>query len=583
MDKRTLLAIVLMMGIWLIWTAVFSPPLPESTEEIASETGSSPTPVPVESVAVAPTPDIENVPSGWLGDAGAERGASVRVETELFEAQFDRVGGDLISYRLRQFRTLEPEPELVELVNTRELGTSDVRAHGLALVYEDGRRESLARVALLPDRESLRLSAEHPTGSLTLRAAGANGNRVELELRFANDRFGFDAQVRHYTSDPTASPVACVIDWPGGIAASEPDSVAEYQEFRAYAAIGEELHKKKFNDLRGDGQKGQASYEGSLRFAGAASQYFGAFVVLPLPALGAGRVELGGNHQRAVQTFSLQAPMHRASLSTVEYSVFLGPLDARSMHVYQQGPYSADLDRVINLGPTVFRPIAAATLWCLNVMYRVLPNYGWVIILFSALTKLLFYPLTKSSTLSMKRMQEMQPEMARLREKYKDDQQRQSQEMMALYKKHGVNPVGGCLPLLVQMPVFIVLFQILRNTIELRQAHFFGWIDDLSRPDVLYTLPFSVPLLGSSVSLLPFLMAISMWWQTKLSAPTQPQGEGIMAMNARMMGTLMPIMMFFLFYRSPSGLVLYWLVNTVLTALQTWEIHRKGSPTAVTA
>jgi YidC/Oxa1 family membrane protein insertase len=181
----------------------------------------------------------------------------------------------------------------------------------------------------------------------------------------------------------------------------------------------------------------------------------------------------------------------------------------------------------------------------------------------------------------MKRMQEIQPQLQALKEKYKDDQQKQTQEMMRIYKENKVNPVGGCLPLLVQMPVFFALFTILRKTIDLRQAEFALWIDDLSRPDVLFNLGFEIPFLGGYFSLLPLLMAVAMWAQTRISQSATPPGgggENMMAQQMKMMNTMMPIMMFFIFYRSPSGLVLYWLVNTILTAAQTWRVHNSPTP-----
>jgi YidC/Oxa1 family membrane protein insertase len=155
--------------------------------------------------------------------------------------------------------------------------------------------------------------------------------------------------------------------------------------------------------------------------------------------------------------------------------------------------------------------------------------------------------------------------------------------MLRLYKENKVNPVGGCLPLVVQMPVFYALFTILRKTIDLRQADWTLWVTDLSQPDVLFQLPVSLPVLGDHFSLLPFLMAIGMWAQTKLQAPSGAQPQGQMQQQMKMMSTLMPIMMFFLFYKSPSGLVLYWLVNTVLSAAQTWRIHQQSTPVATTS
>ena len=175
-------------------------------------------------------------------------------------------------------------------------------------------------------------------------------------------------------------------------------------------------------------------------------------------------------------------------------------------------------------------------------------------------------------TESMKRMQELQPKIKGLQEKYKDNKEKQSKATMELYKTEKINPMAGCLPLLVQMPVFIALYQSLMHTIALRNTPFMLWIDDLSQPDAMFQLPFALPFLGAEFNLLPILMTGLMVVQTKLT-PTGAAGGQMAAMN-----TVMPVVMLFIFYQMPSGLVLYWLVNTLMTIYQTWRIH-KTTPT----
>jgi YidC/Oxa1 family membrane protein insertase len=597
MDKRTLLAFALMMLVYLGWMAWFAPkprPGAEDAKEAAlpaesgagdafremqhsqteGQTGAD------EKAQATTKPAKPTRSAGWLSAAPTEDGESIRVETDLFIATFDRVGADLRSFRLKQFRNLDQQ--LVELIPEHSLTGGVERAHGLALVFEDGRREALSNVQFETTHEELLLDSTKPSGELRLAAQngeGGSSSELELVLRFENDRYGFDAELSYTADDLLSSPVAVVLDWSAGIANSEPDTLQEYHEFRALAGVGEELHKKKFDSLRKNGGAGgRANYEGTIRLAGVSSRYFASVVLATSDANAPGYVRLDGDYGRHLQTFTVQLPTQHAARSMLKYGVYLGPLDMDSLRPFAAEPYNANVSALVDLGPKIFRFAAVATVWCLKALYKVIPNYGWVIIIFSTLTKVLFYPLTKSSTQSMKRMQEIQPKLTKLKEKYKDDQAKQSREMMALYKEHKINPMGGCLPLVVQMPVFIALYQVLRKTIELRQAPFFGWIHDLSRPDVLFELPVTLPVLGSHFSLLPLLMAIGMWLQTKFTPQAVPQGEGVMAMNAKMMGTVMPFMMFFLFYNSPSGLVLYWLLNTVLTAAQTWHIQRKSQP-----
>jgi YidC/Oxa1 family membrane protein insertase len=206
------------------------------------------------------------------------------------------------------------------------------------------------------------------------------------------------------------------------------------------------------------------------------------------------------------------------------------------------------------------RPVSQGVLWFLVECHKVIPNYGLVVILLSALTKILFWPLTRSSTKSMREMQKLQPEIQKLREKLKKDPQRLNREIMGLYKKHKVNPLGGCLPLLLQMPVFIALYNVLMSSIEMRKASFVWWINDLSSADTVAVIS------GTSIHVLPLIMGISMFWQQKMT-PTDPRQAA--------MAYFMPILMVVFFYSLPSGLVLYWTANNFMTIAQQYMTQRE--------
>jgi YidC/Oxa1 family membrane protein insertase len=226
--------------------------------------------------------------------------------------------------------------------------------------------------------------------------------------------------------------------------------------------------------------------------------------------------------------------------------------------------------RVMEFG--VFRPISELLLRALNGVHRwVWPhNYGLAIILLTIVIRIIFWPITHKSTESMKRMQEIQPLAQELREKYKDNPQKQQQELMALYKEHKVNPVGGCLPMLIQIPVFIGLFTVLRSAIELRFAPFL-WIHDLSQPENLFAdvLPFPF-------NPLPLVMAGTMFWQQKLTTGGATGGE---TQQQKMMA-FMPLLLLFIFYRMPSGLVLYWTTNQCLMIIQQLVSKKKKAAEA---
>jgi YidC/Oxa1 family membrane protein insertase len=196
-------------------------------------------------------------------------------------------------------------------------------------------------------------------------------------------------------------------------------------------------------------------------------------------------------------------------------------------------------------------------------MHGYIPNYGVILIIFSIMVKLIVYPLTKKSYESTKAMQAIQPEISTLRDKHKNNPTKLNQATMALYKKKGVNPMGSCLPMLLQMPLLIALFTVFRSTIELRGKPFVFWINDLSAPDIIFNLPFKIPIYGDYVCALPIIMALSMYAQQKMMTVGGPQQEQQKMMQYFMMG------FFFLLFNSfPSGLNLYYTLFNVLTIAQ---------------
>jgi YidC/Oxa1 family membrane protein insertase len=242
-----------------------------------------------------------------------------------------------------------------------------------------------------------------------------------------------------------------------------------------------------------------------------------------------------------------------------DFMVYYGPRDLSVLE-----PLGHGLAASVDFG--WFDVIAKPMLMALNFFYGLIPNYGIAIIIVTILVKLLFWPLTRKSYKSMREMQKLQPHVKRLREKFKDDKQRMNQEIMQLYKTYKVNPAGGCLPMLVQIPVFIAFYKVLGNAIELRHAPFMLWINDLSAPDRL-NIGFHIPYTGG-LPVLTLLMGASMFIQQKMT-PTagDPTQAKIMLM--------MPIVFTFMFINFPAGLVLYWLVNNVLTIGQQYLINRK--------
>jgi len=269
------------------------------------------------------------------------------------------------------------------------------------------------------------------------------------------------------------------------------------------------------------------------------------------------------SEHRVSQKVSIPATVARGEV-TSEMRAYFGPLNFKLVEGLGVG-----LEKSVEFGWKFIRPVSVAVLWSMNALHRIIPNYGWVIVIISVLTKVLFYRLTHKSFKSMKEMQDLQPRLAALKEKFGSDRRRLSEETMKLYKEAGVNPLGGCLPMLLQMPVFIALFNVLSHAVELRGAPWIGWIRDLSQMDVLFKLPATLPLIGDNFSLLPLLMGGAMWMQSKLGGsptgqPGNPMPPGF--------NTILPIVFTFLFYKMPSGLVIYWIINTGLSVAQQYYI-----------
>lgn len=252
-----------------------------------------------------------------------------------------------------------------------------------------------------------------------------------------------------------------------------------------------------------------------------------------------------------------------------EYLIYAGPNDIAEIKAV-----SATLDELISYG--FFGGISTLLLRILNAYHKIFNNYGISIIMLVITINLVLFPLTRKSMTSIKAMQELQPETERLKKEIKNNPQKLNKEIMALYKKHKVNPLSGCLPMLFQMPIFIALYQALTRAVWLKGANFL-WIKDLSEPDAAFKLPITVPFLGEYINILPLLMMIAMFLQQKITQPKAGQSE-----QQKMMAVMMPLLFGFIFYNMPSGLVLYWLTSTtVMLVLQEFVLkmrHTKPAP-----
>lgn len=587
MDRRPLIGFVLIfviiIGYYFIMGQIY-PPQPPTPKPAATETAAATEPRSSAPAETAPaTPPTGPSPAFAAGDSlaahlpltmeqslaplpAAGGPAVVTVTTPLYRARIDTRGGVVSGWELLEHKSWRGGP--LQLVPQGIDGGAD------AVVFRAAELD-LSTFPYAADQGDFSLAAGSGKRTLTLRGTTRGGLEVRKIFTFDPASYGVtvdlelggDGVAVANLLAQTGSPDAVRFGWNRGIEQVSRQEKQERGMLRSFAGIGEDLHLRKREDLKKDVAKVEGQWRGSVRYAGLQDRYFMIAGIVPTEQGGPveGTVRLGGKQDRLAQTWALDLPARRTEggIAASRLELYIGPQQADLLSVYGQG-----LENAMELGWKWVRPLSKLVLWGMDLLYKVIPNYGLVIIFFSIVTKLMFYPLTQTSTKSMKKMQELQPKLKALQEKYKNDKEKLNQATLKLYQEEKVNPLSGCWPLLVQSPVFIALYQALSHMVSLRGQPFFGWIRDLSQPDMLMMAPFGLPV---DLNVLPFLMGIAMYFQTKFTPTT---GGGQMAM----LNTLMPVMMIFIFYNMPSGLVLYWFVQNVLQAYQSWRIMKTTAP-----
>ena len=305
-------------------------------------------------------------------------------------------------------------------------------------------------------------------------------------------------------------------------------------------------------------------YTGKIKWIAVQDRYFMSSIIPEIPVEASMRLFLKQDSMLESQYVQPASVINSGTRHVFKYNLFFGP---KSTKILNEVDY--DLGKAINFG--MFDIIAKPCLWIMNFLHdHFIPNYGVAIIILTIFTKIVLWPLGTKSYKSMAEMKKIQPLMAEIKEKYKGDKKKISEEVMGLYKIYKVNPVSGCLPMIVQIPVFFALYRMLYEAIELRHAPFFGWIVDLSAPDRLLRFGFSIPFMEPpyGIPVLTIIMGGTMFLQQKMSPPP---GD---PMQAKMM-MFMPIAFTFIFINFSSGLVLYWLINNVLSITQQYYVTKK--------
>lgn len=339
------------------------------------------------------------------------------------------------------------------------------------------------------------------------------------------------------------------------------------------------LIEKSYKDLE---EKKEFSYAATKGWLGFTDKYWAA-VLVPDPATNLLKARFSGGMLGNVKTYQSDYVLDAQTIApgatgTAQARLFAGAKEVRVINAYEESLKLDRFDRLIDWGWFYFitKPLFLVIDW----LFHLVGNFGVAILLVTVLIKLIFFPLASKSYASMAKMKAVQPQMTQLRERYKDDKAKQQQELMELYKKEKINPLAGCLPILIQIPVFFSLYKVLFVTIEMRHAPFFGWIKDLSAPDPtnLFTLfglipydPTHIPVIGPFLHLgiWAIIMGITMWFQMKLN-PTPPDPTQAMIFN------WMPLIFTFMLASFPAGLVIYWAWNNTLSVAQQAYIMKKN-------
>lgn len=412
-------------------------------------------------------------------------------------------------------------------------------------------------------KAQLQLSSENPVDSLSFYIQISEKGYLRKKFVFYHDRYDFDLKIDLVGLNEFLAHSFYQISWESGLSPTESDIADDMNYAKGYVLTREELVIDEPKDK--DDQKENKPITGRIDWLSTTTKYFGVSIIpefthaegndLLDATVHGEKLHLSSDKDLTWRRINLGLKIPTYSNTTIshQYKIYLGPLD-----YFRLKKYDLRLEKMIDLGMRWLRPISIGILYAFTQLHSFIPNYGWVIVIFSILVKILLHPLTRKSYSSMKKMQDLQPELNALKDKHKDPKKLQ-QAQLQLYKEKGVNPAGGCLPMLLQMPLLFALYWVFRNTIELRGEPFLGWITDLSMPDTIFTLGFSLPLYGNQFNILPILMGVSMLIQQKMTMKDPKQ---------KALVYIMPVFMILIFNKMSSGLNLYYTLFNVFSLIQ---------------
>ena len=558
---RLLLAVVLSIAVMAGWGILFPPPKPAPTQPVAAPAPQAKTPAAATQQAPQPSASVAQAAAAPLPVGVAPRAAAeekiIVVENDLYRVEFSNRGAVVRSWQLKKFHDGHKPPRTLDVVHpdtAHQLG-----AWPLSLALESDELESLANAALY-EVTPARMVSEPASASLRAPA--------ELTFTWSDGRLGVTKRLRFVSSYVVeldsdvvfeGKPLPHAIAWRGGFgddtAFSAPEQVRVI--FRT-AGKTQTLEHKKVGQPDNAGRR--QLQEGALDYAGIEDRYFAA-AFLPRDPVAAGGVTL--QHwklEREVVRDNKQVKEPVAEMAAG--ATVAGPLGVRlyvgPKELEELGKIKPPLTDLVDFGWFGF--ISRPLFYFLKWIYHYIPNYGWAIVVMTIIINTVLFPLKVKSWRSMQKMQKVQPEIKSIQEKYKKyamrdpRKQEMNKEVMAVYQREGVSPMGGCLPMLLQMPIWFALYSMLNATIELRHAPWIWWLKDLSAFDPYY--------------ILPVLMTLTMFWMQKMTPVTTTD-----PMQQKMMN-FMPLFMGILFFKMMSGLVLYILTSNLIGISQQWYLNR---------
>jgi YidC/Oxa1 family membrane protein insertase len=572
MDKKTLPLVILLVIIILFYFQImeflglYTPPKQASspkTQPTVVDTGGQPPtertipdtlPQPIRE---APPPQRSISPPEVTDSLSVD---TIIVRTQKYTATLISLGGAPISLILNDYTYRDGTP--IQMLPDAEYATPEATFAGGTF--------STSFVNFRSDLEPGSYDATRQPLDITYTYGSPGEGQIIRRYRFYPDRYHFDLTIELIEPVKLGFERQYHLIWNTPLGVTEPQPETDYNAMEAVAMMGGS--RRKLDDFE-DNRLEQVEI-GYTTWAGVRSKYFAA-VLIPRNRVADGVIAKGEKKKISTPNGRLEQrkiiaglEMTFANVPTLidSFTVFVGPLDYTIM-----SHYKVDLEDMLGIGTTPFvgwiiKPFAIAVIWLLPRMYSVVPNYGMVIILFALLVKIITLPLSLKSFRSMNAMKELQPKIEELKKKHKKNPQALNAEMMKLYKAHGVNPMSGCLPMLLQMPLFFALFRVFRSTILLRNAPFVWFITDLSRGATSLTDPYII---------LVIIMVASQFISQRFTMTSTQQNKMLMY--------IFPLFMGWLLYRFPAGLVLYWTCFSIFSLLDYLFFKRGKSRQAAAA